>query len=179
MQTNKPASLPASQEPRNENLPPINRMVGHSAGADGTGDAQGSEGMNNPSTPVVPVEPTTRWNCPMCGEEYAVGVACDLCSTTDAALTPVPVVAAPNDVPGYLKCAEGRSGDDNNLFSKTSIWNECTRHLPENGIEVETKIDDEYGVRNVQTLKRQGNLWFYPDMSMYVYYRPTHWRPTR
>lgn len=41
---------------------------------------------------------------------------------------------------------------------------------------VETKIDDEHGVRNVQTLKRSGRLWWYPDMSMYVYYTPTHWR---
>ena len=46
------------------------------------------------------------------------------------------------------------------------------------GFTVETKIDDEKGVRNVQPLKRQGNLWFYPDGSMYVYYTPTHWRPT-
>lgn len=41
---------------------------------------------------------------------------------------------------------------------------------------VETKIDDEKGVRNVGTLKRDGNLWWLPDGSMYVYYRPTHWR---
>lgn len=42
---------------------------------------------------------------------------------------------------------------------------------------VETKIDDHKGIRNVQALKRQGRLWFYPDGSMYVYYQPTHWRP--
>lgn len=41
---------------------------------------------------------------------------------------------------------------------------------------VETKIDDEDGERNVTRLKRRGNLWFLPDDSMYVYYRPTHWR---
>jgi len=46
---------------------------------------------------------------------------------------------------------------------------------PENEV-VMTKIDDKDGVRNEQPLKRQGNLWFYPDMSMYVYCRPTHWR---
>ena len=38
-----------------------------------------------------------------------------------------------------------------------------------------TKIDDERGVRNIQSLKRIGNLWFFPDGGMYVYYRPTHW----
>lgn len=27
-----------------------------------------------------------------------------------------------------------------------------------------------------QTLKRQGNLWFAPDGSMYVYYTPIMWR---
>lgn len=43
---------------------------------------------------------------------------------------------------------------------------------------VETKIDDDDGVRNVQALKRLGNLWWYPDGSMYVYYTPTHWRQT-
>src|ERR1700728_359346 len=42
---------------------------------------------------------------------------------------------------------------------------------------VMTRIDDEKGCRNEQVLVRQGNLWFFPDMSMYVYYRPTHWRP--
>lgn len=42
---------------------------------------------------------------------------------------------------------------------------------------VETKIDDADGVRNVQPLRRSGSLWFVPDGSAYVYYRPTHWRP--
>jgi hypothetical protein len=48
--------------------------------------------------------------------------------------------------------------------------------LPEDGKIVMTKIDDANGLRNESTLKRQGNLWFVPDGSMYVYYRPTHWR---
>lgn len=43
---------------------------------------------------------------------------------------------------------------------------------------VMTKIDDEAGCRNEQTLKLvSGRLWFFPDGSMYVYYTPTHWRP--
>lgn len=46
---------------------------------------------------------------------------------------------------------------------------------PENVI-VMTKIDDVKGVRNVQSLKRRGRLWFTPDDAMYVYYTPTHWR---
>jgi len=55
-------------------------------------------------------------------------------------------------------------------------WLPITAELPQNKIEVETKIDDPDGERNVVKLVRQGNLWFFPDMSMYVYYQPTHWR---
>lgn len=43
-------------------------------------------------------------------------------------------------------------------------------------IPVETKIDDAGGIRNQTVLVKQGRLWFLPDMSMYVYYKPTHWR---
>jgi hypothetical protein len=42
---------------------------------------------------------------------------------------------------------------------------------------VRTKIHDEDGERNWQMLRRQGNLWFFADNSMYVYYTPTHWAP--
>lgn len=43
-------------------------------------------------------------------------------------------------------------------------------------VPVLTKIDgDAYGERNVQTLERRGRMWFSGEM--YVYYRPTHWRP--
>lgn len=55
-------------------------------------------------------------------------------------------------------------------------WQNVNESLPPNGVVVETKIDDDKGVRNVQTLKKSGNLWWYPDGSMYVYYTPTHWR---
>lgn len=47
------------------------------------------------------------------------------------------------------------------------------------GVTVETKIDDERGVRNVTKLNRSGKLWFTPDGIMYVYYTPTHWRPVQ
>lgn len=48
---------------------------------------------------------------------------------------------------------------------------------------VETKIDDANGVRNETSLiqKQLGPgfrpRWWFPDMRMYVYYQPTHWRP--
>ena len=53
-------------------------------------------------------------------------------------------------------------------------WRSCER-APDNRV-VLTKIDDGQGARNHQALKRSGNLWYVPDGSMYVYYRPTHWR---
>lgn len=46
---------------------------------------------------------------------------------------------------------------------------------PDN-VVVETKIEDEKGLRNTQLLKRRGRLWFFPDDSIYVYYTPTHYR---
>lgn len=56
-------------------------------------------------------------------------------------------------------------------------WITCKDRLPENGVAVDTKIDgDGKGCRNEQVLKRQNNLWFFEDGSMYVYYTPTHWR---
>lgn len=56
------------------------------------------------------------------------------------------------------------------------MWYQTLYRLPPEGIVVETKIDDEYGCRNESRLYRKGNLWFFPDGSMYVYYTPTHWR---
>ncbi len=55
-------------------------------------------------------------------------------------------------------------------------WISVAKSLPIDGEEVDTKIDDANGPRNEQSLLRQGNLWFFPDRSMYVYYAPTHWR---
>jgi hypothetical protein len=54
-------------------------------------------------------------------------------------------------------------------------WIKTENILPPEGKEVMTKIDDKNGVRNVQSLVRKGNLFFTPDMKMYVYYSPTHW----
>lgn len=56
-------------------------------------------------------------------------------------------------------------------------WNRVSVHPPAPGIPVETKIHDEQGERNHQVLVPKGRLWFLPDMSVYVYYTPTHWRP--
>lgn len=57
-----------------------------------------------------------------------------------------------------------------------SAWIATSEHLPAEGVAVETKIDGERGARNHAILIRAGALWFFADGSMYVYYRPTHWR---
>lgn len=54
-------------------------------------------------------------------------------------------------------------------------WISVSEQLPNDDVAVMTKIDDDKGCRNEQQLKRRGNLWFFTDDSMYVYYRPTHW----
>lgn len=58
-----------------------------------------------------------------------------------------------------------------------SAW-QPIRTAPED-VEVETAIFGASGQRNVCTLVRKGRLWFFPDMSMHVYYSPTHWREVR
>ena len=55
-------------------------------------------------------------------------------------------------------------------------WISVNNLLPQEGIVVATKIADARGARNFSRLIRKGNLWFTPDMSMYVYYSPTHWQ---
>lgn len=60
-------------------------------------------------------------------------------------------------------------------------WKRITETEPTRDVVVTTKIDgDGKGERNIQKLKRitgGGNLWFFPDDSMYVYYTPTHYIP--
>lgn len=55
------------------------------------------------------------------------------------------------------------------------MWIETSRKLPIEGEVVMTKIDEGGEQRNTANLIRNGNLWFFPDLSMYVYYTPTHW----
>jgi len=55
-------------------------------------------------------------------------------------------------------------------------WKEISKVIPPNNKVINTKIDDEHGVRNVQELKKVNNMWYLPDDSMYVYYTPTHWK---
>lgn len=56
-------------------------------------------------------------------------------------------------------------------------WVACVEQIPPDNKVVLTKIDDVDGKRNEQPLKRRGSLWWTADGEMYVYYRPTHWRP--
>jgi len=48
--------------------------------------------------------------------------------------------------------------------------------VPEDTV-VMTLIADENGVRNEQQMRYRNRLWWFPDGSMYVYYKPTHWKP--
>lgn len=57
-----------------------------------------------------------------------------------------------------------------------NAWISVKDALPEEGVVVHAKIDDEKGLRNEQDLKLWRRLWWFPDGSMYVYYTPTHWR---
>lgn len=57
-------------------------------------------------------------------------------------------------------------------------WVRCALQLPPLETVVETKIDDMNGCRNAGVkLQLFRGLWWFSDMSMYVYYSPTHWRP--
>jgi len=55
------------------------------------------------------------------------------------------------------------------------IWTPVADELPAEGVTVKTMSDG--GLE--QDLKRSGNLWFFPDGSMYVYYTPKFWRTER
>lgn len=55
-------------------------------------------------------------------------------------------------------------------------WNKTAATLPPMDTEIETKVDDEGGVRNRQRLVKINDYWFIPKESTCVYYTPTHWR---
>lgn len=61
------------------------------------------------------------------------------------------------------------------LTEIAKLWIKVSDELPPEGVLVETKIDDEGGVRNHTLLTRKGNL-YYSDNGTYTYYAPTHWR---
>lgn len=54
-------------------------------------------------------------------------------------------------------------------------WVPISEELPPQDKEVMMKIHDEDGSRNEAPIKRHGSMFFLPDFSMYVYYKPTHW----
>lgn len=55
---------------------------------------------------------------------------------------------------------------------KPGDWKRPHDELPPDGVEVQTM--DTMG--HVQNLVRKGNLWWFPDFSMSVYYVPTFWQ---
>lgn len=54
-------------------------------------------------------------------------------------------------------------------------WKLIKEEYPPQNKVLKTKIDDEKGERNKQDLILYDNLWWTPNMQMYVYYIPTHW----
>ena len=55
-------------------------------------------------------------------------------------------------------------------------WISIKDKLPSDGQLVQTKIDDKNETRNETQLIYKDGLWWFSNMLMYVYYRPTHWR---
>lgn len=51
-------------------------------------------------------------------------------------------------------------------------WIRTGEKLPPEGEAVQTMSS----AGKVQRLVLDGKLWFFPDMSMYVYYTPKYWR---
>jgi len=58
------------------------------------------------------------------------------------------------------------------MGQRNQDWKRTESERPEDGVEVLTM--DSGG--HEQTLKLSGNLWWFPDGSMYVYYTPKMWR---
>lgn len=52
---------------------------------------------------------------------------------------------------------------------------ETISSVPED-VVVETKIDNGQGPRDITPLRKKVSRFFSPDLRMYVYYTPTHWR---
>lgn len=77
-------------------------------------------------------------------------------------------------------CAEAiqKVIDERTGWKNEREWMSTSEQLPLENQVVDTKIDDEKGVRNEQELIYIHNRWLLPDKSMYVYYTPTHWRYT-
>lgn len=67
------------------------------------------------------------------------------------------------------------------MDGKDYEWIRCIDQLPPLNTKVMSKTEDADGCRNIQELvlyqreKTSKPMWFLPDMSMYVYYSPTHW----
>lgn len=55
-------------------------------------------------------------------------------------------------------------------------WTSTRKELPPEGELVETRIADQYGVRNQKPLIRTGKIWSTAD-GVQMFYTPTQWRP--
>lgn len=55
------------------------------------------------------------------------------------------------------------------------MWVKFSDEKPPEGETVDTYKEQDGERTMQQKLKRKGSLMFFPDMSIYVYYTPTHW----
>lgn len=119
--------------------------------------------------PVVDVRPERhgRWILDD-SDEYANHFHCSRCGFEKDTCNEIYVESPP------LYCEHCGAKMDGS--SKSDGWIATSEQLPVENQIVDTKIDDEKGVRNERELVYSHNLWFFPDFSMYVYYTPTHWR---
>lgn len=58
-------------------------------------------------------------------------------------------------------------------MTKQQDWIKTAEQKPAENVVV--RAMDSGG--HVQLLKRKGNLWWFPDESMYCYFVPTFWQP--
>lgn len=57
-----------------------------------------------------------------------------------------------------------------------AMWTKVSERKPPENVVIDTKIMDEKGERNLQRLRLRGGFWCDPNVEMYVYYTPTHWK---
>lgn len=61
-------------------------------------------------------------------------------------------------------------------MSSANKWIRIIDRLPPENKEVETKIDDDMGVRDERVLVYYNKMWFKAEDFERMYIRPTHWR---
>lgn len=115
--------------------------------------------------PVIRSEKHGQWN-PLSLDDQDEGMyVCSECKATEFMIY---------DDELYEYCPHCGAKMDGS--GKSDSWIATSEQLPPENQIVDTKVEDEKGLRNEQQLIFSNNLWWLPDKSMYVYYTPTHWK---